>query len=416
MVEKFSKSKDLYEQIAQDYLADKVSDKEKLIIASSNNEVSKINNRVQDLLFKGKDTRFVSQPNSNNSYFVGDKVILTKQVKKYYKVPAPTRDNPDRERLRTRKVTNGKLGTVLNVDEQRSEMWILFEDENGTKSVEKIDLKDPTEANSISLGYATTVHKSQGLSIESIYIAVSDNEMLNSAENLNVAISRAKQNCKVYMLGQYRDRIVESHKADDTRTIVQNTKQRVQEQEQEMVELVKTYAPSSMKNCDLQDYLVFLRGHLTFNGKEAPADVADLPAVEAFLQEHRELLMSIEEPLNTLFKTNKTLFNDVCIPPRITHPTDADRFKVSLGYLTVSDDYERDFHINHLQTAIEELSKHPALSFKNAELAINGLKPHLSNFRKPPPAVQEIVSPPEPKRIEKIKKALDRTFFGGMDR
>jgi hypothetical protein len=103
---------------------------------------------------------------------------------------------------------------------------------DGIKHLEEINIQEKKD--SISLGYASTIFKAQGVSVESVFIALSDNQLLNSAENLNVAISRGKQRCEVFMLAQHEDRIIESHKSDTkAKSDLQNVKQEFFEKERE---------------------------------------------------------------------------------------------------------------------------------------------------------------------------------------
>lgn len=230
MVKTFTRSRDLYQDLAASYVNATDPVAQKLVIASSNNEVSKLNNAIQDLLFKDKpEVPFISLEDSDLSFFVGDRVMMTKQVTQ--KVQVPDQENPGQTKTKSTKVTNGKLGTVLSVNKTKRTMTVEFESD-GIKKVEVIDLVK--NADSVSLGYASTVHKSQGVSVESVFLALSDNELLNSSNNLNVAISRAKSKCEVYMLGQHKEKIIQSHK-ENTRlkTLIQNAKQNFFEEEEQ---------------------------------------------------------------------------------------------------------------------------------------------------------------------------------------
>lgn len=229
MVKTYTKNRELFSDVAQSFLNDEASLNEKIVIASSNSEVSKINNKIQDLRFKGTDTPFISLEDSDVSFYVGDRLMVTKQMNQKYLADDP--QNPGNKIQKTKKISNGKLCTVLAVNPKKGTVFVEYLNE-GIKHVEEINIEEKKD--SISLGYASTIFKAQGVSVESVLIALSDNELLNSAENLNVAISRGKQRCGVFMLAQHEDRIIESHKADTkAKSDLQNVKQDFFEKERE---------------------------------------------------------------------------------------------------------------------------------------------------------------------------------------
>lgn len=233
MLKTFTKSRDLLENIAQVYLADVATLNEKIVIASSNSEVSKINNKIQDLRFKGTDTPFISLEDSDVSFYVGDRLMVTKQMNQKYSVEDP--NNPGKQISKTKKIANGKLCTVLAVKPEKGTIVVEYLTD-GIKHLEEINIEEKKDC--ISLGYASTVFKAQGISVDSVLLALSDNELLNSAENLNVAISRGKKRCEVFMLAQHEDRIIESHKADSkAKADLQNVKQECFERERERIAL-----------------------------------------------------------------------------------------------------------------------------------------------------------------------------------
>jgi conjugative relaxase-like TrwC/TraI family protein len=229
MVKTFTKSRELLSDVAQSFMNDEASWNEKIVIASSNNEVSKINNKTQDLRFKGTGTPFISLEDSDLSFYVGDRLMVTKQMNHKYLADDP--QNPGKKIEKTKKISNGKLCTVRAVRPEKGTVVVEYFTD-GIKHLEEINIQEKKD--SISLGYASTIFKAQGVSVESVFIALSDNQLLNSAENLNVAISRGKQRCEVFMLAQHEDRIIESHKSDTkAKSDLQNVKQEFFEKERE---------------------------------------------------------------------------------------------------------------------------------------------------------------------------------------
>lgn len=335
MVKTFTRSRDLYEDLAASYVNSPEALKDKLVIASSNNEVSKINNAIQDLLFKDKTgVPFISLEDSDLSFFVGDRVLMTKQVSQ--KIQEPDPENPGKAISKTKKVSNGKLATVLSVNPAKKTITLEFETD-GIKKIEVIDVEK--YADSLSLGYCATTHRSQGVSIDSVMIALSDNEILNSVKNLNVAISRGKHKCEVYMLGQHKDKIIESHRANTRlENLIQNTKQNFFEEEdlrKEMLEQERQAASSKELERLIAQAHSFgfemamgkINQRYQFNGKSL--DVASTPeqfvaSLQVCLGE--EVAGKYISLLNQVEELNVKLFDQKSTPPEVelgTYPKDS---------------------------------------------------------------------------------------------
>lgn len=113
---------------------------------------------------------------------VGDKVINTKN-NRHTCDPSGTVEIP---------IYNGNTGIIESIesDNTKTEVIINF-DGIGRVQIDKSDLS------SIRLGYAITVHKSQGSTIPCVIIALPFQYMLNSRELLYTAITRASEKCYV---------------------------------------------------------------------------------------------------------------------------------------------------------------------------------------------------------------------------
>lgn len=110
---------------------------------------------------------------------VGDKVINIKNNRKIKSVSGE--DMP---------IYNGNTGILQEINDNKSELIIDF-DGIGTVIV-------PFEnAEQIRLGYAITVHKSQGSTIKCVLVALPFQFKLNTRELLYTAITRASQSCYV---------------------------------------------------------------------------------------------------------------------------------------------------------------------------------------------------------------------------
>lgn len=109
---------------------------------------------------------------------VGDRVI---NVKNNTKTPIDDNGNPA-------PIFNGNTGVVLNLS--KGEIKIYFD---GIGIVNVL----PDHFKYIELGYAITIHKSQGSTIPYVIVAYPFNYMLNSRESLYTAITRASKHCWV---------------------------------------------------------------------------------------------------------------------------------------------------------------------------------------------------------------------------
>ena len=96
-------------------------------------------------------------------------------------------------------IFNGNTGTIRAIEERlvgegkraKNKLVAVIDFDGVDRILYELDERD----NSIQLGYAYTVHKSQGSTLKSVVIAFPFQYMLNSREWLYTAITRASDYC-----------------------------------------------------------------------------------------------------------------------------------------------------------------------------------------------------------------------------
>lgn len=157
-----------------------------------------LNNRVQEIANPKSKSKneYVMYPNSDYSYILreGDKVLNTSN--NYDTISA----NNEAEIL---PIFNGNTGIIEKIDIERDKKGKIVNayftinfDGVGRVLLKEADIKH------IQLGYAMTVHKSQGSTIPCVIIALPFQFVLNSRELLYTALTRASDEC--YLLTSMR--------------------------------------------------------------------------------------------------------------------------------------------------------------------------------------------------------------------
>lgn len=169
----------------------------------------KINSICQKIYNPKNDMLNEVQVGGEKGYIIreGDKVINVKN--NYSAETVHGEESP---------VFNGNIGIVESImteeDEdgkQSSRMIIDFE------GIGRLVFKD-TSFHCIELAYAVTVHKSQGMGIERVIIALPYHFMLNSRQLLYTAMTRAKKNCILVTTSRTMKATVKKNVVDERRT------------------------------------------------------------------------------------------------------------------------------------------------------------------------------------------------------
>lgn len=143
-----------------------------------------LNNLIQNLVnpkTSENETNFSRKVKDDLINFrIGDKVI---QIKNDYEVPIKEEKNEDIEQTETISVFNGEDGIIVDANEEF--LTIKFNDVETVYNREKIS--------NIMLGYAITIHKSQGSTFNNVIaISPSAHTFFSTRNLLYVALTRAK--------------------------------------------------------------------------------------------------------------------------------------------------------------------------------------------------------------------------------
>jgi conjugative relaxase-like TrwC/TraI family protein len=171
---------------------------QKLIVAATNYDVDKINNRIREELQKqGKlptdQAKVVCADKIERGFSEGDRVIFTRSSKSMDTDPLNV-DNSETGKVigfKMDKKTNQPIAMQIQMDDGKK----VYMDCSGKKKL------------AIRHGYCSTVHKSQGQTKMSAFYYVSSN--LNSLHQAYVACSRHKQNLKMYLSNEMADKMAD---------------------------------------------------------------------------------------------------------------------------------------------------------------------------------------------------------------
>ena len=165
----------------QDYMASLKNnpDKSRLVLAYTKKDVADLNKLIkQEMVKSGKvsnqETKISISHTENGEeikkkqgFAVGDRILF-------------------RENNKDLGVMNGTFGTLKNIEEQKLE--VLLDNEKEIKF-------SADEYNKFQLGYAATVHKSQGMTLDETYVLASKNFDKHTSY---VAMTRHKETTKLY--------------------------------------------------------------------------------------------------------------------------------------------------------------------------------------------------------------------------
>lgn len=168
--------------ISADYLSNTNDFKDKLILATTNESISRINESIQGQRLSKNELKGSPLSNGQESFYIGDRVVLKKNKKGEY--------------------NNGDFGTIRSIKDGIATIKL---DNNKTKEV-KIE-----EGLKIGLAYATSIHKSQGMTINDTLIFGEDSRV-NNSELFNVASTRNRNNVYIYTTKTEFDKVVQSFK------------------------------------------------------------------------------------------------------------------------------------------------------------------------------------------------------------
>ncbi|HWA67782.1 MAG TPA: MobF family relaxase, partial [Mycobacteriales bacterium] len=141
---------ELLEQIAGDYQRAATSGDDVLVLAARRSDVSRLNQTIHqqqvDTGALGDDELTITTSAGQRAFRTGDRIIVAMN---------------DRDHG----LTNGQRGTVADVDVRRARAVLAFDDGH------QVTVDQPMmAAGAIDLGYATTMHKAQGLTVDTTLV------------------------------------------------------------------------------------------------------------------------------------------------------------------------------------------------------------------------------------------------------
>lgn len=287
----------------------------KLILCSTNEELKMINNEVQQAKIKNgelfgtsfdlKNTKSTTE--TEYKLMINDTIQFTENAKK---------DRKTNSRL----YNNNMKAKVLNIEEVNGKLRIELEKEDKTKfslDVEKNNVP-------FRLGYGCTIHASQGLTVDNTFY-IARKTPLSNANNLNVALTRHRNEVKIYGTQETKDNFKQIYgsKADtyNIRDIVREidiekkeiTKENI-ENGIEPVSIEKYYSKKIIEKFREDNNISMLEtGRLESLNNEAREKAKELNAdnVNAYnkLQKMIETKNLVEETFTSAITTSKSIIS-----------------------------------------------------------------------------------------------------------
>lgn len=182
-------------EAAEKFLADTRAGKDSLVIAGRNDDVDKLNAMIRaDRIDRGHiDTSIATRSARGESIAVGD-TILARSNQKFWSTET-RRDGTTWNRC-IGKVGNGDLFTITGISDDGA----VEGRRHGKTKNDYVVLPADYVADHVHLGYASTVHRSQGATVDTCH-AVIDTSMDRAA--LYVAATRAKESTHLHAVTEF---------------------------------------------------------------------------------------------------------------------------------------------------------------------------------------------------------------------
>jgi len=180
----FPGPEEAHKSLVKDYLIDKKknSNQSRIIIAETNQQAEALNTQIKQHLFSTGEVisgfeiqvKTPKKELENRHFAAGERILFTKNSRKLG-------------------VSNGTFGVILDIRKPLFQTGIQFTvktDSNKTVSFNSKDYK------SLDNGFAVTIHKSQGATLDRTFFLLSEK---TSREAAYVAMSRHKKDAKIYI-------------------------------------------------------------------------------------------------------------------------------------------------------------------------------------------------------------------------
>lgn len=147
-----------------------------LIFTATRSERDYLNRLAQDERRKAGKVGFLPLAINGTRFHIGDRVTFTKNSKLF-------------------SVQNGTMGTLLSLDPIRNVARFRLDAEGGAKQGKTVSVA-LGKYNAIELGYASTVHRAQGISVNRAFVMASS--VMTDRELTYVQMSRSKLETRLY--------------------------------------------------------------------------------------------------------------------------------------------------------------------------------------------------------------------------
>lgn len=184
----FDTTSEKNEAMADLYIKDSNKLMDKAMFCCTNEEIKASNEIIQEKRLAAGELGGSSFSNHDETFFVGDRVMVNKNSKEY---------------------KNGDFGVISKINSDGS-----FEVEFGEGKVSKI--KKMTDKNKVSLAYAISIHKSQGLTINNAYGNLSASPVADQ-ELWNVLQTRARFVTLTAVVKSEKAKVLEAFKRENSK-------------------------------------------------------------------------------------------------------------------------------------------------------------------------------------------------------
>lgn len=176
------------EDLAARYITDANKVIDKVILCATNEDVKAINEIIQEKRLAAGEIGGKSIKNSDETFYVGDRVMVNKNAKEY---------------------KNGDFGIITKINNDGS-----FDVEFGEGKDSKIKtMKDP---NKIGLAAAISIHKSQGLTVNNVWLNATESPVVDQ-ELWNVAQTRARYITLTAVVKADKQKVLDAFKRENSK-------------------------------------------------------------------------------------------------------------------------------------------------------------------------------------------------------
>ena len=194
------------EEIASRYINDANTFVEKVILCATNEDVKALNELIQDKRLAAGEIGGKSIENHDEAFYVGDRVMVNKNSKEY---------------------KNGDFGVIHRIHDDGS-----FDVQFGEGKDSKIKtMKDP---NKIALAAAISIHKSQGLTVNSVFLNGTPTGVVDQ-DLWNVAQTRARYITYTIVVKAEKAKVLEAFKRENSKVNLYELGMEIEAKEQEAV-------------------------------------------------------------------------------------------------------------------------------------------------------------------------------------